>query len=218
VDFLVVCLILNRFSQLFHQNPKGCARRKAPGVYSRISSALPWIRDTVCQNSFEHQPSFCTSTTVNNGNVDSNGSSGNDGESIIIDQTTDSPKGGHVVQIDIKYDANPEQVAWIFVNADTGETIDVVRIGTAATPDQAVSLRYPNLLSGNYMFLITDSNQDGICCLSGTGWIVISEVAEDGSTQLLWADNGGYGDGAVANFELFSPGTAVMRDLDDDAV
>jgi hypothetical protein len=186
-------------------------------VYARVSSALPWIRDTVCQHSSEQQPSFCADTTANNGNGNNNGSNGKDGDVIFIDQTTDAPAGGRVVQIDIKYDAKPEEVAWIFVNTDTGETIDVVRYGMATTPNQELNLRYPNLQSGNYMFLVTDSSEDGICCSSGSGWIMISEVAEDGSSQVLWADNGTYGNGAVGNFELVTPGSATTRDLDDDA-
>ena len=166
----------------------------------------------MCQHSSQPQSSFCTGTAVNDVDGNSNGNS----EVIFIDPT-DPPKEGHEIQIDIMYDAKPTEVAWIFVNTDTEETIGVVRYGTATIPSQEMNLRYPKLPSGNYMFLITDSNGDGICCSSGTGWIVISEVNEDGSTNILWADDGRFGDGVTANFALVTPDTAATRDLDNGA-
>eukprot|EP01083_Nonionella_stella_P208676 757102_1 len=37
----------------------GCARRKFPGVYARISDEFPWIKEVICASHGNPKPSFC---------------------------------------------------------------------------------------------------------------------------------------------------------------
>ncbi|CAB9496994.1 Coagulation factor IX (Fragment) [Seminavis robusta] len=203
---------------------QGCARKKRPGVYGRVSAVLPWIQRTVCNHS-EQAPSYCLASPNQGGGGGSGnggGSSGSGGGAPPINQVNPI-EDGFRVQIDIKYDTKPEEVAWIFVNTDTGETIDVIHYGSVHAQNKEDNLLYENLPSGRYMFLITDSQGDGICCASGIGWVTISQILDDGSSTVLWAENGTYGDGAVTSFDLAAPdananvNTERNPSFDDDA-
>lgn len=166
---------------------QGCARRKAPGVYGRVSAVLPWIHQQVCDNA-STKPAFCFPST----------------SSSLISQVT--PKeDGLTLKLTIQYDANPNQVAWILVNGDNDAIIDYISYGGATTPYAEVTRQYDNVKEGSYTFLVTDSARDGICCASGTGSIQIEEIRPDGATNLLWISDGNYGAGTMGNFQVVAP-------------
>jgi len=120
--------------------------------------------------------------------------------------TTTSPgssTGHHTLRLDIQYDANPQEVAWMLVETNEDNIVDHVSYGEVTTPNEEVNLVYDNLPNGNYTFVVTDVSADGICCNAGSnGFILLSEIKLDGSSQLIWADNGDYGVGTLKSFEL----------------
>jgi Trypsin len=167
---------------------QGCARRRAPGVYGRVSAVLPWIQQNVCDFA-STKPSFCFPST--NSNLASN--------------QVNPREDGHTLSLTIKYDANPNQVAWILVNKDNDAIVDYVSYGGATTPYADVTLRYENLKDGQYTFLVTDSASNGICCDSGSGSIQIEEIMPDGTSNLLLITDGKYGAGTMGTFRLMAP-------------
>ena len=91
----------------------------------------------------------------------------------------------------------------MLVETNEDNIVDHVSYGEVTTPNEEVNLVYDNLPNGNYTFVVTDVSADGICCNAGSnGFILLSEIKLDGSSQLIWADNGDYGVGTLKSFEL----------------
>ena len=199
----------------------GCARPESPGVYARVSAVLPWIHDQLCTLAQQQgQPSsHCMASLSvipngggvnNNNNNNNNDNNDNGSNSQPTPNQVNPPETGHTIRLDIQYDANPTQVAWILVETNQDRIVDNVSYGNAQTPNEEVSLVFENQPSGNYTFMITDMGGNGICCHDGSGYLVISEVLGDGSSSLLWANSGDFGVGTFTNFELTNAGSSSV--------
>ena len=167
---------------------QGCSRPKAPGVYAKVSSAYTWINEQICTHSRQPPSELCNPA-------------GNEAILGAIERGDER----HTIQIDIKMDAYPRQVGWMLINNDVGSIIDRMDYGSARVPFQELNLKYNDLIPGNYTFLVMDVKGDGICCQLGIGYILISELREDGSSSLIWAENGDFGGGTQKTFELKAP-------------
>ena len=116
---------------------------------------------------------------------------------------------GHTIEINIQYDAFPQQTAWVLVNSDLDTIVDSSVYGDATKPNEVVNIRYENQPTGKYTFVITDSAGNGICCNNGAGFVIISEILDDGSSKLIWAENGEFSGGTNVSFELSDSGTTA---------
>ena len=189
-------------------------------MYARISAVIPWIHEQLCleaQNRNEPS-SFCIGTMSvlpnggginNNINNNNNNNAGDDTSNANTNSNSQSqlnavnpPGYGHTLRFDLQYDANPTQVAWILVETNEDRIVDNISYGQADIPNEEQSIIYENQPSGNYTFMVTDLGGDGICCDAGLGYFMISEVLDDGSTSLIWANDGTYKVGTYASFEL----------------
>ena len=175
---------------------------------------LPWIHEHLCDYARQNNQysSFCIgSAPIPNGGGGGGASKNDNGVgagttgdySHSVPNQVNPPETGHSIRLDIQYDANPTEVAWILVETNEDKIVDYIPYGQATTPKEEISVVYENQPSGNYTFMVTDVGGDGICCNAGMGYIILSELSPDGSSSsLIWANNGDYGVGTYKNFEL----------------
>lgn len=116
----------------------------------------------------------------------------------------------YTLKLEVQYDANPEQTAWILIDNDRDENIGHVTYADITTPYANQTIIYDNLLPGKYVFLVSDFMGDGMCCQEEindhkNGYIIISEILTNGTQKLIWANNGNYGVGTETMFTLGLP-------------
>jgi len=175
---------------------RGCAILKFPGVYSRISAAYDWLRETICELSDEDldycpevdevdddDDDFAQTPTDGEMNVDGpppNEESGNDSISNVGDGGVKT-----TIRLNIIYDLYPQETAWYFLQ--DGNTIE------SQTEITSVGQQKYNvdLNPGEASFLITDSGGDGLCCDYGTGAYQIYAESSAGDIELA-SSNGSF--------------------------
>jgi len=134
----------------------GCARPEYPGVYSRISNQISWIKETVCAEHGTPKPGFCITGPT---------------------PSPPTPCAGPVVTVKVTTDNYPGETGWTLVNKCTGATVFELGTGTYSAPNTLYEEEVcapPAQLT----FTITDSWGDGLCCSYGSGSYV---VEKDGS-------------------------------------
>jgi len=149
---------------------QGCAQRNYPGVYSRVSGVIDWIQTQVCDVS-DFKPAYCDSQGGDDSGSGSGsgGGSGNSPEPPLLSPplVPAPPEGTVPVRLDIIYDQFESEVEWEF--EQNGQTIlsknDFDNISSTGI-DQTYRV---NLVPGDAVFTITDTNGDGICCSHGIG-------------------------------------------------
>ena len=156
----------------------GCADPSYPGVYSRVSGEIDWIKDQICTLSSD-PPDYC-------------------GE---LGGGTESGGGEVSVRLDIIYDDYPNEIGW---SIKSGEEIIMDKpVGSLDTPglvQERIKLR-----PGNYDFQIRDTFGDGICCRFQDGnYQIYAEMSD--SELLLASSDGQFGSGETQPFSVPNPG------------
>eukprot|EP00546_Thalassionema_frauenfeldii_P010439 CAMPEP_0178912244 /NCGR_PEP_ID=MMETSP0786-20121207/10151_1 /TAXON_ID=186022 /ORGANISM="Thalassionema frauenfeldii, Strain CCMP 1798" /LENGTH=918 /DNA_ID=CAMNT_0020584797 /DNA_START=263 /DNA_END=3019 /DNA_ORIENTATION=- len=132
---------------------RGCAEARYPGVYSRISGQIGWIRDTICSLS-DYPPDYCDTLEDGDDEPDDLGNS-------LVD-----------IRFDIFYDEYPHETGWAFVQGDNIPLAQAAgSIPTSAK--RKLNRYYGQLREGLATFQITDEFNDGICCRHGNGYFQI---------------------------------------------
>ncbi|CAB9510493.1 Vitamin K-dependent protein C (Fragment) [Seminavis robusta] len=170
----------------------GCARANYAGVNSRVSAAQDWINRSKCE--YSAYP-FCdgdyTSQSTPPPTPAPGGSSGN----------RQSPGS---VTVTVVMDDYPEEISWTMIaqGAQTAmyflpyEGITVA----GATDDQ----RFNDLTQGvTYLFKVSDSEGDGICCSYGTGSITIYDNVKGAE---VWSSRGNFGSYYEVDFDILVNG------------
>lgn len=105
---------------------------------------------------------------------------------------------GHTIhlRLTVKYNAHPTEVAWQFMNDDSGKLIDESSAGGVTTPNEVLTRDYYHLRPGHYWFSISDKALDGICCRSGQGYVKIDQIDASGN----FIANKFYNDGQFGAF------------------
>eukprot|EP00546_Thalassionema_frauenfeldii_P019163 CAMPEP_0178898210 /NCGR_PEP_ID=MMETSP0786-20121207/2200_1 /TAXON_ID=186022 /ORGANISM="Thalassionema frauenfeldii, Strain CCMP 1798" /LENGTH=535 /DNA_ID=CAMNT_0020568895 /DNA_START=125 /DNA_END=1732 /DNA_ORIENTATION=+ len=216
---------------------RGCARANYPGVYSRISGAMDWIKDTVCNDGgTQYKPDFCDGS----GGGGSNPSSTRPPTSVPTTSQTRPPtsfptqppasqpissgsdglsggNGSIKVRLVIKHDQYPDENRWEFRQNGV-----VVASGTGLYSAPYVERTYSyNMNEGDIEFRISDTQHDGICCSFGEGYykIYVGDVEvvdstgdfDAGETKLFTISDGGGGSGGNGSNPLRPPTQAPTR-------
>lgn len=173
---------------------QGCAQASYPGVYSRISGEIDWIKQQVCSNS-DYKPEYCDDyvppAPINNPNPPT------PQQTPPIDQAP--PANGQVgVRLQLKYDSYPYETIWTFVQ--NGNQIASYQGG--AFDQSQVRTTVTQLEPGQARFRIRDTGNDGICCTYGSGNYEIWAVNPQGDDILLASGNGDYGNGETKQLEI----------------
>lgn len=156
----------------------GCAEANYPGVYSRISGGIDWIKQNICAMSSD-PPTFCGIGT-------GTGSTGGSNSTSITKRVT----------IEVKHDNYPTETGWILKDS-TGKTFASQATGSVTT-DGALVSKSVSLPAGTYTFSMTDYYGDGICCSYGYGYFKIT--ADDGT--VLVSDNGQFSSSITKTFDI----------------
>jgi len=166
----------------------GCALPAFPGVYSRISAELEWLRATICEIS-DAPPDYlaCDSSA------------------------TETPRSVPVT-VAIQLDDFPEEISWSIQDSVDGTVYAEVTVGTYT--DAQARVRETVFLPGGktVVFRIDDSFGDGLCCNSPGNYLV--SLGSGPSGEVLVSGGGGF-DGAKSH--EFDVPTEYKDTNEDDA-
>jgi trypsin len=180
----------------------GCARPNFPGVYSRLSGAEEWIKEVVCGSSAassDFPPDFCsTDPPANDPPPPANDPPHPTNNPL---PTNDPPTTGRLseVEVIVKHDDWPLETGWVLKDS-SGEVLLSQETGTYDTIDGRVS-KTVLVPDGTYVFEMTDSLYDGICCDYGRGFY---RIKINGESPVV---NGGAFRSSIA--ETFVVGNSV---------
>mmetsp|Transcript_30452 Transcript_30452/g.50265 ORF Transcript_30452/g.50265 Transcript_30452/m.50265 type:complete len:516 (+) Transcript_30452:176-1723(+) len=154
----------------------GCAQPNFPGVYSRVSGEIDWIKKQICELS-DFPPEYCD---------DDLGDSGGGGG------------GGEVaVRFDVTYDEYPNENGW---SVRKGQTT-VINKGVGTLSAAGFVMEKFMMDPGFYTFEINDSFADGMCCSFGQGGYEIYAETSSGDV-LLASGNGRFGASETQQFSV----------------
>lgn len=160
----------------------GCGRPEFSGVYSRISGAIDWINEQICDLS-DNPPASC-------GNGGGNGGG------------TNPPATGSVqVQYKIFFDNYPEE-AGLSITSATGETVVNYPTGSFSGSTGGIFTETISLAPGDYELEITDSFGDGLCCEFGQGRFEIQIVGPDSDAIVLAEGDAEFSDSKLVQFSV----------------
>lgn len=163
----------------------GCADPNFPGVYSRLSGTEEWINGVVCGNSTsssDSPPDFCstvppTNEPPTNDPPPTNEPPTNDAPpnnqpptNDPLPPTNDPPTTGGLsdVKVVVEHDDWPQETGWD-LNDSSVEVLLSQETGTYNIIDGLVP-KTVSMPDGTYVFEMTDSVNDGICCDYGRGF------------------------------------------------
>jgi trypsin len=144
----------------------GCADRRYPGVYSRLSGAEDWIKSVVCGNSAsssDFKPDFCNPTPTPPTPTPPTPTP----PTPTPTTNTQSAVGSYKVEVIVLHDSYPGETGWTLKDS-SGNVVLSQGIGTYNTPGGRVS-RTVSVPDGLYEFEMLDSQGDGVCCRYGRG-------------------------------------------------
>jgi hypothetical protein len=156
----------------------GCGQAEYPGVYARVSGAIDWINQQICDLS-DNKPASC-------------------GLPSPTDPPTQPPQGSIPVQISITLDDYPEEVG---LELSRGSNIVYDKAAGDFLGMESFTETL-NLLPGNYKMQLTDTYGDGLCCLHGEGRYEIDALLPNGNEISLAAGDGQYGESLLIEFSV----------------
>ncbi|MCF6351269.1 MAG: endonuclease [Flavobacteriaceae bacterium] len=146
------------------------------------------------RNPFIDNPAFATqiwgglqAEDLFDGNGGGNDGGGNDGGSGTNDCVAAD------LTLSLTFDNYPEETAWTLKNT-SGTTITSGSYSTSNPDGSTITKTINNLSSGDYVFTITDTYGDGICCSYGNGSYTLS------SSQGVIVTGGNFNSSEVTNF------------------
>jgi secreted trypsin-like serine protease len=150
---------------------QGCGDEDYSGVYSRISGAIDWINEQICELSSD-PPDFCNNGDNNGGGNNGNGDNGNNGGNGSA-----PPGDGTIpVVVEITFDDYPEESGLKLIVQSTGQVITNRPAGSFVGDYTGIF----NLPMGQDIDVeLTDVFGDGLCCDYGQGGIRIAALLSD---------------------------------------
>jgi Trypsin len=172
----------------------GCARPNYSGVNSRVSAAQEWIERAKCEYSSYplcNGVEVASLTPVPTPAVQASANHG----SIVITVVTDD---------------YPEEVSWTFMADGVRTAMYFLPYDTISSARSLDKQQFDGLKPGaTYMFKISDSGGDGICCSFGNGKVTIYDNVKG---QDLWTSSGNFGAYYEINFDVLPDGQARLLD------
>lgn len=160
----------------------GCGQPEYPGVYSRISGEVKWIKKQICDLA-ANPPEDCPEP---------------------------SPPGSEVsVKISLNLDDYPLEVGFKITDS-AWETIVDHPTGTLTEPGMFTET--VDLFPGEYRMRLTDAYRDGFCCVYGGGGYEISATVEDDNILLLAEGDGSFGAEEDIYFSVPTSSEALKED------
>lgn len=184
----------------------GCAT-DYPGVYSRLSYQYEWIKDLVCAISKAPPAYFeCNDHTTVDGTAAPQLIAPLTAPSPIISALrppspapTVAPEGYLPVKVEIQLDLRSKDTGWSLQTSE-GDKIAEVEPGEYTTPYELVEKLVYLPKSTQFVFVMKDTEGDGICCEFGGGWYQVGVVLSDGSIKPLVK---GYGTFSLSSTNVF---------------
>jgi trypsin len=152
----------------------GCADRRYPGVYSRLSGAEDWIKGVVCGNSAassNFKPAFCSPAPTPPAPTPAPPAPAPapaPTPPAPAPPTTNSAAGSYRVDVIVQHDGFPEETGWTLKDY-SGKVLLSQGTGSYTTPNGRVS-KSVSVPDGLYVFEMSDNAGDGICCTYGRGF------------------------------------------------
>jgi Trypsin len=192
----------------------GCVKEH-PGVYARISYQYPWIKDLVCAMSVNPPEYFeCPSKNDGDNQLGATFPAPSPDPLIGMRPTTAPPanvgvpEGNVPVKVTIQLDLLSKDTGWLIVSGD-GRVLAEVEAGSYSQPYGLIEQVVILPISSQFLFIVTDTQGDGICCEFGGGWFQVSVVMSDGSSKSLMK---GYGTFALSTTTMFeTPADNIPR-------
>jgi len=191
----------------------GCAD-EWPGVYARISYQYQWIKDLVCATS-SAPPSYFECNPFTIANVPGSNPVDVPSQSPLAQHVpaptavaptsttthiiNNAPEGTIPVKVKVQLDLRSTDTGWSLVNND-GDVITEVKPGEYETPYELVEEILFLPTSSQFVFVIKDTQGDGICCEFGGGWFQVSTILTDGTEKPLVK---GYGTFSLSSTNVF---------------
>jgi len=147
----------------------GCAGREKPGVYSRISEEIDWMRDVICDK-WKVDSDLCIGSTP---------TSPAPAPAPTPEPPSDECNGFGSSSVDIlfTFDTYPEDISWKITDFDMKN--NVKGKGSNYDPYLVTAEESVTLCNNNcYAVIIKDSHRDGLCCEFGSGGYKISVKGE----------------------------------------
>ncbi|KAL3909366.1 MAG: hypothetical protein SGILL_008115 [Bacillariaceae sp.] len=147
-----------------------CGHPDFPGVYSRVSDQVDWIKSTVCSISAAAPREY---------NCDS-------------DPRTPETNSEMTVTISITFDDWPDEIGWTLVDAKNFEVIADRPVGTYSEDkwQQTVTESFSLTEEAYYIFSIHDKYGDGLCCDTKPGSF---QITLDEQGTMLAQGGGNFG-------------------------
>jgi hypothetical protein len=183
---------------------QGCANEDYSGVYSRISGAIDWINEQICELS-SNPPDLCNNSGNNGGENNSTGGNDNNGGANDSTGGNDNnggngsapPAGTIPVVIDITFDDYPEESGLKLTVQSTGHVITNRPAGSFVGDYTEIF----NLPMGQDIDVeLTDIFGDGLCCDYGQGGIRVAALISDDEEEELAAEDGRFTSSKIFSF------------------
>lgn len=176
-----------------------CALPEYPGVYGRVSSGWPWIRQSVCEMA-DSPPAYFDCDSINTGGT--RPSSTPMPVSSPATPTTRPPTGPPSpslpqtqVLVSITPDMFPKEVGWSIVSS-SGKVIVERKPGTyfGILPNEKIEEIVSVIIGETYTLVLIDSGGDGICCDYGDGSASVFLGTTSNLAKRIAFTDGGFGD------------------------
>ena len=175
----------------------GCARADRTGLASRLSAVTDWIESGICRLSAMPPASCHTNTTTSYNNRLS------ENEKTPLGQDTFD------IRVTVLHDSAPGETAWSLTHVDSHSLLYLQDFESVPTPFVDVSHVFHGLKAGKYVFAISDTKQDGLCCEFGQGNVAITHHE---TNEVLWEHNGDFTDFVGVTLELDSSGSLISAE------
>jgi len=156
---------------------RGCAQRRYPGVYSRISGQYTWMRSQICQ--------MTTTNYCRDDNNDDNNQEEEESTTITDSNSNDDDGTTVSIRLDIYYDKYEYEIGWFF---EQDGIVQLTKIPNSSSEEVGEATQYRLRLQPgkNALFTITDSFGDGFAGYGG--YQIYAEMTDDDTILLVTSD------------------------------